>query len=281
MIINSMSLKAKINNYAKQHKIAPQVVLQNYLFEQFLERIAASEFCNKLIIKGGLLISSLVGLDTRSTMDLDTTLCHIRLTPENVETIVRKICAIDIGDDINFSFKSIEEERKNDRYGGFCVKMTANYGSITAAMSIDMTTGDVITPMPIEYNYGKMFESDQYIKLWAYNLETVLAEKMETVLSRSVLNTRIRDYYDIYVLTTTQNIDYETFAKALQATAIHRGSWENIKDSTRIIETIAVNPNLKILWNQYRKKFSYAKDIEFESIIKQIVIVCKSVFPKE
>ena len=274
MSVNSMSLKAKINNYAKQHKIAPQVVLQNYLFEHFLERIAASDFREHLIIKGGLLISSIVGLDTRSTMDLDTTLRQIRLTSENVERIVKKICAIDIGDDIKFELKSIEEERKNDRYGGFCVKMSATYGSITAAMSIDMTTGDIITPTPVEYDYGKMFETDQSIKLLAYNLETILAEKMETILSRNILNTRIRDFYDIYILSTTKKIDFQIFSEALKATAQHRGSWENINDSASIINTLSINANLKTLWTQYCKKFPYAKGIEFEAIIEQIRRVC-------
>ena len=206
MSASSMSLKAKINNYAKQHRIAPQVVLQNYLFERFLDRVSLSEYRDNLVIKGGLLISSLVGLDTRATMDLDTTLQHIRLTTENAGNIVRRICAIDTGDDITFEVKSIEEERKNDRYGGFCVKMSAIYGSITASLSSDMTTGDVITPMPIEYQYAKMFDGGTSISLWAYNVETILAEKIETILSRNILNTRIRDYYDVYILTTTKTI---------------------------------------------------------------------------
>lgn len=274
MSVNSMSLKAKINNYAKQHKIAPQVVLQNYLFEHFLERIAASDFREHLIIKGGLLISSIVGLDTRSTMDLDTTLRQIRLTSENVERIVKKICTIDIGDDIKFMLKSIEEERKNDRYGGFCVKMSATYGSITASMSIDITTGDIITPTPIEYEYVKMFETDQSIKLLAYNLETILAEKMETILSRNILNTRIRDFYDIYILSTTKDVDFQIFTEALKATAQHRGSWDNIKDPAPIINTLSINSNLKTLWERYCKRFHYAKGIEFEAIIEQIRMVC-------
>lgn len=188
--------------------------------------------------------------------------------------MVQKICAIDIGDEITFSYKSIEEERPNDRYGGFCVKLTAEYGSITATMSIDMTTGDIITPMPVEYNFGKMFEPDKSIKLWAYNLETVLAEKMETILCRNVLNTRIRDFYDVYILSTTKSIDYQIFSDALEATAIHRGSWDNIKNTNPIIAKIAINANLKTLWSQYCKKFPYAKGIEYDTLIQQIASVC-------
>ncbi|MBO7460970.1 MAG: nucleotidyl transferase AbiEii/AbiGii toxin family protein [Bacteroidales bacterium] len=267
MSASSMSLKAKINNYAKQHRIAPQVVLQNYLFERFLERVSLSEYRDNLVIKGGLLISSLVGLDTRSTMDLDTTLQHIRLTTENAGNIVRHICAIDTGDDITFEEKSIEEERKNDRYGGFCVKMSAIYGSITASLSIDMTTGDVITPMPIEYQYAKMFDSNTSISLWAYNVETILAEKIETILSRNILNTRIRDYYDVYILTTTKTIKKEVLYDALRATSIHRGTWDNIQEIGKIMETIETDSGLRDLWARYQRKFLYAKDITFESLI--------------
>ena len=267
MSASSMSLKAKINNYAKQHRIAPQVVLQNYLFERFLERVSLSEYRDNLIIKGGLLISSLVGLDTRSTMDLDTTLQHIRLTTENAGNIVRRICAIDTGDGITFEVKSIEEERKNDRYGGFCVKMSAIYGSITASLSIDMTTGDVITPMPIEYQYAKMFDSDTSISLWAYNVETILAEKIETILSRNILNTRIRDYYDVYILTTTKTIQKEVLYDALRSTSIHRGTWDNIQEIVKIMETIETDSGLRDLWARYQRKFLYAKDITFESLI--------------
>lgn len=270
MSASSMSLKAKINNYAKQHKIAPQVVLQNYLFERFLERVSLSEYRDNLIIKGGLLISSLVGLDTRSTMDLDTTLQHIHLTTENAGNIVRRICAIDTGDNITFEVKSIEEERKNDRYSGFCIKMSALYGSITASLSIDMTTGDVITPMPIEYQYAKMFDSDTVISLWAYNVETILAEKIETILSRNVFNTRIRDYYDVYILTTTKNIQKEILYVALRATAIHRGTWDNIHDVGKIMEKIDTDSGLRELWVRYQRKFLYAKNITFECLIEAL-----------
>lgn len=270
MSASSMSLKAKINNYAKQHRIAPQVVLHNYLFERFLERVSLSEYRDNLVIKGGLLISSLVGLDTRSTMDLDTTLQHIRLTTENAGNIVRRICAIDTGDDITFEVKSIEEERKNDRYGGFCVKMSAIYGSITASLSIDMTTGDVITPMPIEYQYAKMFDSDTSISLWAYNVETILAEKIETILSRNVFNTRIRDYYDVYILTTTKNIQKEILYVALRATSIHRGTWDNIQEIGKIMEKIEKDSGLRELWVRYQRKFLYAKNITFESLIEAL-----------
>jgi len=267
MSASSMSLKAKINNYAKQHRIAPQVVLQNYLFERFLERVSLSEYRDNLIIKGGLLISSLVGLDTRSTMDLDTTLQHIRLTPENAGNIVRQICDIDTGDGITFEVKTVEEERKNDRYGGFCIKMSAIYGSITASLSIDMTTGDIITPTPIEYQYAKIFDSDTSISLWAYNVETILAEKIETILSRNILNTRVRDYYDVYILSTTKNIRKTVLYDALRATSEHRGSWDNIQDVDKIMGKIESDSELRDLWMRYQRKFLYAKDITFELVI--------------
>lgn len=141
-------------------------------------------------------------------------------------------------------------------------------------MSIDITTGDIITPTPIEYEYVKMFETDQSIKLLAYNLETILAEKMETILSRNILNTRIRDFYDIYILSTTKDVDFQIFTEAVKATAQHRGSWDNIKDPAPIINTLSINSNLKTLWERYCKRFHYAKGIEFEAIIEQIRMVC-------
>ena len=276
MSSKSMSLKAKINNYAKQNKIAPQVVMQNYMFEHLLERIAVSEYRDKFVIKGGFLISSLVGLDTRSTMDLDTTLQHCKLSEAEVARIVSYICATDLGDEIAFSYKSIEPERENDRYGGFCVKLEARFEGIVTPLSIDITTGDIITPAPVEHNFSSLFHEDKKINLLAYNIETILAEKIETILGRNVLTTRMRDFYDVHILCTTKRIKPRKLTDAIKATAIHRGSWENIQDTESILQRISSNSELIRLWKQYQRKFPYAKGIEFEAIIatlREVVVI--------
>ena len=264
----AMSLKAKIKNYAKRSNIAAQVVLQNYMFERFLARMSESEYSEKFVIKGGMLIAAIVGLDTRSTMDLDTTLKNLPLTEEKVMEAVKNICEINLGDDVNFETVSIAPIRKDDRYGGFCVRLNAVYDTIITPLSIDVSTGDVITPSAVQYEFSGIFDDDVHIKLWGYNIETVMAEKVETVLSRGVFNTRPRDYYDIYILGTTQKYDKKLFREALAATAVHRGSTENIAETKEIITLISSSEELQDMWSKYQKKFAYARDITYEQIMK-------------
>ncbi|WP_443689481.1 nucleotidyl transferase AbiEii/AbiGii toxin family protein [Phascolarctobacterium faecium] len=268
MSSKAMSLKAKIKNYAKSSNIAAQVVLQNYMFERFLARMSESEYSEKFVIKGGMLIAAIVGLDTRSTMDLDTTLKNLPLTEEKVVEAVTNICSIDLGDDVNFETVSIAPIRKDDKYGGFCVRLNAVYDTIVTPLSIDVSTGDVITPSAVQYEFGGIFDDNVRIKLWGYNIETVMAEKVETALRRGIFNTRPRDYYDIYILGTTQKYDKKLFREALAATAVHRGSTENIADITAILAVISSSDELQDMWSKYQKKFAYARDITYEQIMK-------------
>lgn len=224
MSSKAMSLKARIKNYAKGKHIAAQVVLQNYMFERFLARLSQSEYRDKFVIKGGMLIASIVGLDIRSTMDLDTTLRGLPLTEEKVLEAVENIIRIDLEDEVTFETVSINTIRKDDNYGGFCVRINAIFDTMLIPLSIDVSTGDIITPGAILYEFGGIFDENVQIRLWGYNIETVMAEKTETILSRGVLNTRPRDYYDVYVLGTTQKFDRQVFEDALSATAEHRGS---------------------------------------------------------
>lgn len=254
MSSKAMSLKAKIKNYAKSSNIAAQVVLQNYMFERFLARMSESEYSEKFVIKGGMLIAAIVGLDTRSTMDLDTTLKNLPLTEEKVVEAVTNICSIDLGDDVNFETVSIAPIRKDDKYGGFCVRLNAVYDTIVTPLSIDVSTGDVITPSAVQYEFGGIFDDNVRIKLWGYNIETVMAEKVETALRRGIFNTRPRDYYDIYILGTTQKYDKKLFREALAATAVHRGSTENIADITAILAVISSSDELQDMWSKYQKK---------------------------
>lgn len=266
----AVSLEAKIRQYAKSNNIAAQVVLQNYMFERFLERMSKSEYSEKFVIKGGMLIAAIVGLDTRSTMDLDTTLKNLPLTEEKVVEAVKNICSIDLLDGVSFAAESLAPIHKEDGYGGFSVRLTANYDTIATPLTIDVTTGDVMTPSAVRYEFNGMFDDEVHISLWGYNIETVMAEKAETILSRGVFTTRPRDYYDIYILSTTQEYDKKLFLEALQATAAHRGSAGNIADMQTIVALLSGSDELKEMWGKYQKRFSYAKDISFGQVMEVI-----------
>lgn len=237
------------------------------MFERLLERLSVSEYSEKFVIKGGMLIAAIVGLDTRSTMDLDTTLRNLPLTEEQILLALRSICEIDLNDDVSFEIKSVAPIRKDDVYGGYCVRLDAVYDTIITLLSIDISTGDVMTPSAVKYEFCGIFDEDVNITLWGYNIETVLAEKVETILSRGIFTTRPRDFYDVYILGTTQKYDKKVFKKALEATAAHRGSAEKIEDVKGIMEQISSGEDLKSIWGKYQKKFTYAKEISFEKVM--------------
>jgi predicted nucleotidyltransferase component of viral defense system len=270
MSSKAMSLKAKINNYAKDNNIAAQVVLQNYMFERFLARLSESEYREKFVIKGGMLIAAIVGLDTRSTMDLDTTLKNLPLTEDKILEAIKTVETIDLNDEVTFETISISPIRKDDRYGGFCVRLNAVYDTIVTPLSVDVSTGDVITPSAVQYEFSGIFDNELRIRLWGYNIETVMAEKLETILSRGTFNTRPRDFYDIFILATTQKYDKILLKEALSATAEHRGSTERIADTNTILNTIAESDDLLKMWKKYQNKFAYAKDISYEDTINAI-----------
>lgn len=268
MSSTTMSLKARINNYAKKHGIAAQVVLQNYMFERFLERLSKSEHKDKFVIKGGLLIATIVGLDIRSTMDLDTTLRDVIFTEDQITQSVQSICSVALDDEVNFSVVSVTPIRKDDRYGGFCVRMDARYDTIITPLSIDISTGDVLTPSAVPYEFTGIFDESIRISIWGYNIETVMAEKVETILSRGIFSTRLRDYYDIYILGTTQKYDKALFWEALTATANHRESTSTLADKEAIFKNISKSRDLRERWTKYQSKFPYAYNITYEAIIE-------------
>ena len=270
MNAKAMSLKAKIKNYAIKNNIAAQVVLQNFMFERFLARLSRSKYSQMFVIKGGMLIASLVGIDTRATMDLDATLRNLPLKKEEIEKAVREICAQHLDDDVRFEIKSIECIRKDDVYGGYCVKMQAFYETIVTPLSLDISTGDIITPAAVPYEFIGMFDNSIRIKLWVYNIETVMDEKLEAIFSRGVFSTRPRDYYDIFILEKTQEYDSDLVREAFIATAKHRGSYERIADTKSIVKILKNNTDLHAMWNKYQKKFNYAADISFSQTIEAI-----------
>ncbi|MCC8130377.1 MAG: nucleotidyl transferase AbiEii/AbiGii toxin family protein [Ruminococcus sp.] len=266
----AMSLKAKIRNIARDKNIPAQVILQNYMFERFLVRLSASEYKEKFVLKGGMLVAAIVGLDNRATMDLDTTLRNFPLTPETIQSALEQICAVHSDDDVVFEIGTISPIRKDDIYGGYRVALTARLDTIVTPLSIDVSTGDAITPHAIQYNFTEIFDEEKSYELWAYNIETVLAEKVETILRRGVFNTRPRDFYDAYILATTQKYDMAVFEEALKATAVHRGTVEQISNVTEILNTIDDSSELRTLWDKYRKQFAYAEDITYEQIMDAV-----------
>ena len=263
----AMSLKAKIRNIAKEKNIPAQVILQNYMFERLLVRLSASEYKEKFVLKGGMLVAAIVGLDNRATMDLDTTLKNLPLTPEAIRSALEQVCAIPFDDGATFEIGTISPIREDDIYGGYRVMLTAKFDTMLTPLSIDVSTGDVITPRAVQYNFSEIFDDEKSYELWAYNIETVMAEKVETILRRTVFNTRPRDFYDAYILATTQKFDKAVFTEALKATADHRGTTERIADVPGIMQNIEESAELRAMWDKYRKQFAYAKDIEYEQII--------------
>lgn len=271
----AMSLKAKIRNIAKQKNIPAQVILQNYMFERLLVRLSASEYKEKFVLKGGMLVAAIVGLDNRATMDMDTTLKNLPLTPEAIRSALEDICSIAFDDGVVYEIGTISPIRKDDIYGGYRVMLNARFDIMLTPLSIDVSTGDVITPHAVQYNFSEIFDDEKSYELWAYNIETVMAEKVETILRRGIFNTRPRDFYDAYILTTTQKFDITVFEDALKATANHRGTTNQIADVSSILHNIEESPELKTMWDKYRKQFSYAKDITYEQIMDSIKALLK------
>ena len=266
----AMSLKAKIRNIAKSKNIPAQVILQNYMFERFLNRLSVSEYKEKFVLKGGMLVAAIVGLDNRATMDLDTTLKNLPLTPDAIEKALKDIFAIDLHDDVIFSLKGISPIREDDIYGGYRVALDAIYETIVTPVTIDVSTGDVITPSAVKFDFTGIFDEALTFEVWAYNIETVLAEKIETILRRSIFNTRPRDFYDAYILITTQKFDKEVFQEALKKTIEHRGTRNQIMAFDDAITVILESSDLKKMWSNYQKQFDYAKNIEYDSIISSL-----------
>lgn len=274
-----MSLKAKVRNIAKQKNIPAQVILQNYMFERLMVRLSASEYKEKFVLKGGMLVAAIVGLDNRATMDMDTTLKNLPLTPEAIRSALETICGIAFDDGVSFEIGTISPIREDDIYGGYRVMLNARFDTMITPLSIDVSTGDAITPHAVQYNFSEIFDDEKSYELWAYNIETVMAEKVETILRRGVFNTRPRDFYDAYILSTTQKFNKAVFTDALQATAAHRGTAQQIADVPAILQNIEESPKLKTMWDKYRKQFAYAADIEYDQImtvLKTLLGLCKT-----
>ena len=273
-MINIESIKGKIRSLAEKKNLKSQEVLQIYFFERFLERLFTSNYKNNFVIKGGFLISSLIGIENRTTMDMDTTIKGIPLKEEKIKEIVDEIINIDVDDGIKFEIKDISYIREEDEYENFRISLIANVGKTKNPIKLDLTTGDAITPREIEYTYPCIF-SKENIKIMAYPLETILAEKFETIIRRNITTTRMRDFYDLYTLYKLKKdeIKYEILKEAIERTSKKRGSQEIMKDSEEIIEDIKNDSYLRSLWDVYLSENKYIGDLTFDKVVDVVIIL--------
>ena len=267
MIRNAKSLMDKSKYLASKNNITTNEILQNYMFERILERLSVSKYKNNFILKGGLLLSSIMGIDTRTTMDMDTCIKGINLTDEQLYEVLNEILNIDVNDGVKFEIKNSKPIRENDDYGGLKYKLLAKFDNLRVNLSIDIATGDLITPREIEYDYKMMFE-DRSLKIMTYNIESIIAEKLQTVISRGILNSRMKDYYDLYYLITYEKYSKDNLKEAIIKTFKKRNT--DINSIDKIIEEIKQSEFTKELWIEYTKKHQYAKSLKFEEIIRKI-----------
>lgn len=274
MIKTSRQLKDKVRNMARGDSAKTQLLIRNYGMERFLERVSLSEHRDNFILKGGMLVSAMVGLENRATMDIDTSIRNMPLDTIAAKVMVEEIIAVPVDDNIRFEINDFGTIMDDAEYSGVRISLNAFLDATRIPLKIDISTGDAITPAAVDYQYKLMFE-ERYITLWAYNLETVLAEKIETVLSRSVLNTRLRDFYDLYVLQDTGlEIDKATLAAALTATARKRGSEQALALYERTLDEIRISPLMREQWERYQGKNNYAASIVWDDVISDIRALC-------
>ena len=280
MIKNKDSLKAKASNLAKQTNLPNKYIIQNFMFEALLKRISNSIYKDKFIIKGGLLLSSIFGVNLRSTMDLDTTIKGLPLNKSIITKVITEIINIDLKDNITFEIENIKDIREEDLYSGYNVNLKADFDGLKTNLMIDITTGDIITYKEVEFKYNTLFDNDT-INIMTYNYETIIAEKFETIISRNIDNTRMKDYYDLYMFVNLKwnDINKETLRKAIINTSKARETIDYIDNANKYIELISDDSILKSLWDSYQNNYEYAKDIEFEDIINAIKVISEIVVP--
>lgn len=274
MIKNRDSLKAKASNLSKKTNIPNKYLIQNFMFEALLKRISKSKYKDKFIIKGGLLLASIFGVNLRSTMDLDTTIKGLPLDKETITKVINEIISIDVEDNVKLEIENIKDIREEELYSGFEVNLKAEFDGLKTNLMIDITTGDVITYKEVKFKYNTLFDNET-INIMAYNYETIVAEKFESIISRNVDNTRMKDYYDLYMFVHLKWIDInkDTLRKAIINTSKVRETLDYIKNANKYIELISNDLRLKSLWNSYQNNYEYAKDIEFADTIKAIKII--------
>lgn len=275
MYLTPAQIKGRIKNVAKQNGSDPITLLRIYMMERFLERITYSKYKDDFIVKGGILVTSMIGISMRSTMDIDTTIRNFDLTKEETTRIVNEIKDISLDDHIEFILNDVSDIMDNMEYPGIRIHMDAKLENLIVPIKIDISTGDVITPREVRYEYPLLLE-DKSIQLWSYNLETILAEKIQTILSRGLLNTRMRDFYDVTTLFDRYNdsINYNDLSLAFDKTCRKSETLSLLEHYEEILCSISEDSTLQNLWKNYCRKYKYASHIEFSTnleIIKQLM----------
>ena len=275
--MNSMQVKDKLKNIAIKRNLDFNTLLRLYLYDRFLERLAVSKYRDNFILKGGFYLSTLFGLESRFTKDIDTAIKDANFTKENVEKMIKSIIAIDINDGALISFIEIGNIREEDQYGGFRATLNVKVDSIRENFQIDIATGDPITPKPIVYKYRPIL-GDSFVNVWSYNIETVIAEKLETILRRAEANSRIRDYYDLYLIYTKgwNHVKIDDLRKAIDKTFEKRNYTGDIEEAITILKNSEI---IKNSWDSYKKKYEYANDIDYEEIMKCVEEIIKVIVP--
>ena len=259
----STQLKALIRNLSKEKNINSEILIRNFMLERLLERISLSKYKDKFVLKGGMLIASLVGIETRATVDMDTTVRGIELNESEIEKVILEVLKVPIDDEISMSLSKIERIRDESDYPGLRLSINAVLDKTKQTIKVDITTGYKITPNAIRHSFRMMF-TDKSLSILAYNLETVVSEKIETILTRGTTNTRMRDFYDIHVLYRLykNNLDYYVLKSAIKETATYRGTYNTIvSNHADNIQTIVSSKDLEVLWRQYQKKNAYALNV--------------------
>lgn len=269
-------LKGTIRSIAEKKNLRAQEVLQMFLFERVLERLANSIYRENFILKGGLLISSMIGISERTTMDMDTTVRGIQMEEDEIVKAIKEILEVNVDDGISFEYKSIEPIREDDAYNNFRIHLRAKYGKIDSPMKIDITTGDVITPAAVQYDFPMLFE-DKSVSVMAYTLETILAEKYETIIRRNIGTTRARDYYDLHTLfRSRQNeIRLDVLRTAVLHTAQKRDSVQDINDWKDILKDIREETQMYLLWDNYIAENKYIGDLDFHIVLDTVEEVAR------
>ena len=280
MIKNRDSLKARASNLSKKTDIPNKYLIQNFMFEALLKRISKSKYKDKFIIKGGLLLSSIFGVNLRSTMDLDTTIKGLPLDKETITKVINEIISIDVEDNVRLEIENIKDIREEELYSGFEVNLKAEFDGLKTNLMIDITTGDVITYEEIEFKYSTLFDNE-IINIMTYNYETIIAEKFESIISRNIDNTRMKDYYDLYMFVHLKwdDINKDTLRKAIFNTSKARETLDYINNANKYRELISDDSRLKALWNSYQNNYEYVKDIKFVDVINAIKIINAMIVP--
>ena len=265
----SEQIKGAIRNISKNKGVNPNSLLQMFLFEGILEKISKSKYNKNFILKGGLLISSLIGVDMRSTMDMDTTIKGIPVRKDVISKILNEILEIKINSDIEYELIKLSPIRKEDMYEDFSASISCTFGKINTRLNIDITTGDVITPKEMQYSYSRILE-EGIIPIRTYTIESILAEKFETISSRNITTTRARDFYDLYMLYDIykEKINKKVLKDAIKRTSKNRNSYEEVLKYKEIADLFENSYNIKELWEKYVRNNKYVGNINFIDTIK-------------